>query len=118
MWEAVCNSRHPPRLPQLVVPAKAGTHFSATALAEAWIPAFADGFRRDDGEENGVALDAPLPRSGRGACGPPYSSPFFFKISSALLASIVSVGRVIFFSIVWPAISFRPWRTPSAPGVA
>jgi len=47
-----------------------------------------------------------------------YSNPFFFKISSALLASIVSVGSVIFFSTVWPAISFRPWRTPSAPGVA
>ena len=59
----------------------------------------------------------PLPRCGRGASGD-YSSPFFFRISSALLASIVSVGSVIFFSTVWPAVSFRPWRTPSAPGVA
>jgi hypothetical protein len=35
-------------LEDVVIPAKAGIHRSTSALPEKWIPAFADGFRRDD----------------------------------------------------------------------
>jgi hypothetical protein len=46
-----------------------------------------------------------------------YASPFSFKISLALEASMVLVGSTIFFSTVSPWTIFSPCRIPSAPGV-
>src|SRR5246127_5849298 len=39
----------------IVVPAKAGTYFSAARTADKWIPAFADMTRRDVGEDKHMA---------------------------------------------------------------
>jgi hypothetical protein len=47
-----------------------------------------------------------------------YPRPFSFRICSAFDLSTAIVGSVIFFSTFSPLTIFKPWRTPSAPGVA
>jgi hypothetical protein len=47
-----------------------------------------------------------------------YARPFSFRICSAFDLSTAIVGSVIFFSTFSPLTTFKPCRTPSAPGVA
>src|SRR5215469_798884 len=49
------QGRQPSIVRFIVVPAKAGTHFSAARTADKWIPAFAGMTRRDAGEDEQMA---------------------------------------------------------------
>jgi hypothetical protein len=64
-----------------------------------------EGARRESLEGEGASISAPPARLSRRRAVEAYSNPFFFRMSGALSAVMVIVGRMIFFSMVSPLSS-------------